>query len=329
MGTLYLTEQGATVTRTGERLLVRKDGKLLHETPALHVDQIVVFGNAGFTTPAVQYVLENGIDVAYLSSRGTYRGRLQPAGAKDATLRQRQYRRSLDGAFCLRVARAVVAGKIRNAAAFCRRQRRLTRDGKRRLKRLDALLPGVDSAGDLPQLLGYEGAAAATYYQVWRTFLKAEGFDFQKRQAHPPPDAVNALLSLGYTLLYNRMFAAVNVVGLDPYLGFFHQPRHGHAALASDLIEEWRAIIVDSIVLTVINRREIKPDDFQRSQRGPRLSKPALTRFLTRFDARLDETVALPGVSGKTACRRAFELQARQLARVVSGEQAAYEPFRV
>lgn len=262
MGTLYLTEQGATVARTGERLLVRKDGKLLQDMPALHVDQIVVFGNAGFTTPAVQYVLENGIDVAYLSSRGTYRGRFQPPGAKDAALRQQQYHRSLDDAFCLRIARAVVAGKIHNAAAFCRRQRRLTHDGKHRLKRLAALLPSVHAAGNMQQLLGYEGAAAATYYQVWRTFLRAD-FDFHKRQAYPPPDAVNALLSLGYTLLYNRMFAAINIVGLDPYQGFFHQRKYGHAALVSDLIEEWRAIIVDSIVLTVINRREIKPDDFQ------------------------------------------------------------------
>ena len=328
MGTLYLTEQGATVTRSGERLLVRKDGKLLYETPALHVDQIVVFGNAGFTTPAVQYVLENGIDVAYLSSHGVYRGRFQPAGAKDATLRQQQYRQSLDDAFCLRVARAIVAGKIHNATAFCRRQRRLTRDGKRRLKRLEALLPDVRTAGSLQQLLGYEGAAAATYYQVWRTFLKAD-FDFQKRQAHPPPDALNALLSLGYTLLYNRMFAAVNIVGLDPYQGFFHQRKHGHAALASDLIEEWRAVVVDSIVLTVINRREIKPDDFQLGNHGPRLTKAALTRFLTRFDTRLNETVSLPGTLGKTTYRRAFELQVRQLARVINGERTVYEAFRV
>lgn len=98
---------------------------------------------------------------------------------------------------------------------------------------------------------------------------------------HPPTDLVNALLSLGYTLLYNQMFAAVNIVGLDAYRGFLHQRKHGHAALASDLIEEWHAIIVDSVVLTVINRREIKVDDFQGSERGLRLSKPALKRFVT------------------------------------------------
>ena len=104
MTTLYLTEQGSVITKTGERLVVRKDGTLLHDVPALHVEQIVVFGNAGFTTPAVRYVLENGIDVAYLSSYGNYRGRFQPAWAKDASIRQQQYQRSLDPAFCLHLA---------------------------------------------------------------------------------------------------------------------------------------------------------------------------------------------------------------------------------
>lgn len=111
MGTLYLTEQGAVVTKTSERLLVRKDGKLLEDLPALHIDQIVVFGNAGFTTPAVSYVLENGIDVAYLSQHGRYRGRLQSTWTKDASLRYQQSRCALDTAFCLRLAQAIVTGK--------------------------------------------------------------------------------------------------------------------------------------------------------------------------------------------------------------------------
>jgi CRISPR-associated protein Cas1 len=328
MGTLYLTEQGSVVTKTGERLLVRKDGKLLHDLPALHVDQIVVFGNAGFTTPAVRYVLENGIDVAYLSSRGNYRGRLQPAWGKDASLRQQQYRRSLDAAFCLQLAQAIVAGKIRNTVAFCRRQRRLSRDSKQRSTAMEALLPKIATAVSIEQLMGYEGTAAATYYRVFRTFMKTD-LGFQGRHAHPPTDPVNALLSLGYTLLYNQLYAAINVVGLDPYQGFFHQHKHGHAALASDLMEEWRAIIVDSIVLTVINRREIKQADFHQTEQGWRLTKEALTRFLKRYDARVSETVWVPAVQGKTPYRRSFELQVRQLGRVIGEQQLTYQPFQL
>lgn len=328
MATLYLTEQGAVVTKTGERLLVRKDGKLLHDLPALHVDQIVVFGNAGFTTPAVRYVLENGIDVAYLSSRGNYRGRLQPAWTKDVLPRQQQYLRAQDAAFCLGIAQAIVTGKIRNAIAFGRRQRRLSRDGKQHIRAMEASLPKIQTATALDQLMGYEGSAAAMYYRIFRTFLKTD-LGFRGRQAHPPADPVNALLSLGYTLLYNQMVAAINIAGLDPYQGFFHQRKHGHAALASDLIEEWRAIIVDSVVLTVINRREIKLSDFQHTERGPRLSKPALTRFLKRYDARVSETASAPAVQGKTPYRRIFELQARQLVRVITEQQPTYQPFQI
>lgn len=125
------------------------------------------------------------------------------------------------------------------------------------------------------------------------------------------------------------MFAAVNIVGPDPYQGFFHQRKHGHAALASDLIEEWRAIIVDSVVLTVINRREIKLSDFHRTEQGIRLSKPALTRFVTRYDARLRDPVFVPALKEKTSYRRVFELQVRQLARVLTEQQTTYEPFRL
>jgi CRISPR-associated protein Cas1 len=125
------------------------------------------------------------------------------------------------------------------------------------------------------------------------------------------------------------MYAAINIVGLDPYQGFFHQRKYGHAALASDLIEEWRAIIVDSIVLTVINRRELKQDDFQPTDRGLHLTKPVLTRFVKRYDARVRETVLAPAIQGKTPYRRVFELQVRHLARVIIGEQATYHPFHL
>ena len=325
MGTLYLTEQGSVITKTGERFLVRKDGELLQDLPAMHVDQIVIFGNANFTTPAMRYVLDSGIEVAYLTSFGGYRGRLQAGWSKDVSLRHQQYARSLDPGFCLQVAQAIVAGKIRNSIGFCRRQRRLGRDAKRRMAAMEALLPKVQEAVNLNQLMGYEGTAAATYYREFRTFLR-EDFGFKTRQAHPPADPLNALLSLGYTLLYNHLYAAISVVGLDPYQGFLHQQKRGHAALASDLVEEWRAIIVDSTVLTVVNRREIKPADFQQTPQGFRLNKPALTHFLKRFDTRVSEDIFAPGINARTSYRRLFEQQARQLGRVIRDQAPTYEP---
>ena len=326
MGTLYITEQGAVISRTGERLVIRKGQTVLQELPAVQVDQIVILGNASLTAPIVPFLLDKGIDVAYLSSRGAYRGRLQPQWTKDATLREAQYRRARNERFCLGVARQIVTGKIRNMSAFCRRQRRFEAADRQRLASMENLIPRVAEATTREQIMGYEGTASATYFGLFRAFLQAN-LGFRRRQAHPPTDPINALLSLGYTLLYNHLYAAINVVGLDPYQGFFHQLKRGHAALASDLVEEWRAIIVDSVVLTVINRREIQREDFQSTPQGLRLTKDALSRFVHRYDERVSEEIFAPTIQGRTSYRRCFELQVRHLARVLTGEETTYQPF--
>lgn len=328
MGTLYLTEQGAVITKTDGRIVVRKDGKILQDVPAIQIEQIVVFGNVGLTTPAVKFILDHGIDVAYLSSRGLYRGRLQPQWSKDGPLRRHQFQRASDQSFCMAVSKDIVLGKLSNTVAFCRRQRRQDGQVSDFLRRTEALASQVTSAETLDEIRGYEGAASAAYFRVLRQFLK-EDLGFRRRIAHPPPDPVNILLSLGYTLLYNHLYAAINVVGLDPYQGFFHQSRRGHAALASDLVEEWRAVIVDSIVLTVINTGEIQAQDFQESKQGLRLSKEALVKFLKRYDARVGEEVFSPTTNYRTSYQRHFELQVRHLARVILVEDAAYQAFRI
>jgi CRISPR-associated protein Cas1 len=326
MGTLYIIEHGAVIARTGERLVIRKGQTVLQELPAVQVDQIVIFGNASLTAPTVPFLLDKGIDVAYLSIRGTYRGRLQPQWSKDAAVREAQYRRARHERFCLGVAQHIVTGKIRNMSVFCRRQRRFEDAHRHRLASMEGLIPQIAKATTREQVMGYEGTASATYFGLLRLFVPG-AMGFRRRLAHPPPDPVNILLSLGYTLLYNHLYAAINVVGLDPYQGFFHQRKRGHAALASDLVEEWRAIIVDSVVLTVLNRREIQREDFQASPQGLRLTKEALTRFVQRYDERVSEEVVAPTIQGRTSYRRCFELQVRQLARVILGEETDYQPF--
>jgi CRISPR-associated protein Cas1 len=328
MSTLYLTEQGSVVTKADGRIVVRKDSQLLQDVPALQVEQIVVFGNVGFTTPAVRFILENGIDVAYLSSRGTYRGRLQPEWSKDGPLRRQQHLRALDPEFCRAVSKSFIMGKLQNTAALCRRQRRRDSAVDALLRRLEALQASVAAAQTLDQIRGYEGTATAGYYAVLRKFLKHD-LGFRRRIAHPPTDPINALLSLGYTLLYNHLYAAINIVGLDPYQGFFHQSKRGHAALASDLMEEWRAVIVDSIVLSTINSGEIRAEHFQETPQGIRLTKEALAKFLKRYDTRVAEEVASPIGNYRTSYRRHFELQVRQFVRVIADEAATYLPFKV
>lgn len=326
MTTLYLTEQGATVTKTDGRLLVRKDGQVLYDLPAVHVDQIVVFGNSHFTAPAVKYVLEQGIDVAYLSTYGMYRGRLQQAMAKDATLRQAQYQRAGEPDFCLSVAKNLVGGKVHNTLAFARRQRGRRSEVKATTRLLRHTLNQLPTASNLEAVRGYEGAAAAAHFRAFRTFLKQD-LGFRSRVRHPPTDPVNALLSLGYTLLYNQTFAAINVVGLDPYLGFFHQTRHGHATLASDLMEEWRPILVDSVVLGLINRDELRAVDFRTRSGRVRLRPEGLRTFLKAYDARVRSEVLYPPTQQRLSYLRCLEMQVRHLSQVLTNQQPDYTPY--
>lgn len=328
MAVIYLTDQGATLTKTDGRMVIRRDKKILLDIPAFKVSQVVIFGNAHLTTPAMNFCLKEGIDVCFLSRWGKYRGRLQPELCKDASLRQRQYSLSQDPQFCLKVARAIVRGKIRNAVAFCRRQRRREKESGERLLAMEEILPQVERAQSLESLRGYEGTAAALYYGLFRGFLK-EDWGFQGRFYHPSSDPLNALLSLGYTLLYNHAYATVNVVGLDPYQGFLHQVHHGHAALASDLMEEFRSILVDSVVLWTANKGLVRPQDFQREGNEFRLNDEGLKRFLSAYDQRLQREIVYPPSGERTSYLRCLELQARHLAQILRGKAQEYRPFEV
>lgn len=330
MTAVYITEQGATLTKTDGRIVVRKDRKVLLDIPAFKVKQVVIFGNAHLTTPAVDFCLKSGIDVAYLSSRGKYRGRLQPEFCKDAGLRQAQYRRSLESEFCLEVAHRIVSGKIRNSLTFCRRQeRRRDREIDSPLQAIERSLHQVALARDLDSTRGYEGIASTAHYRILRDCLKGS-WRFEARIARPPTDPINILLSLGYTLLYNNVYGAINIVGLDPYQGFFHQTRHGHATLASDLMEEFRAIIVDSIVLYAINRDVLTPQDFSGKEgEAPHLSQEGLEKFLGLYANRINAEVIYPQQKVRTSYLRCLELQVRYFARVILGENKGYTPFKV
>jgi len=327
MASLYVIEQGAVVAKANGRFQIRLRGKLLAEVPTQQVDRITAFGNVHFTTPAVTFALREGIDVVFLSSRGTYRGRLQSPWTKDGDLRYLQYAAVSNPEKRLSVAKQIVAGKIQNAAALCARQER-SPVGRSCAKELRLLAKRAGLVQDLAGLRGVEGVASSRYYQAFRSFLKyPHGFSGRKRR--PPTDPVNALLSLGYTLLWSDMWAMVNAVGLDPYLGMLHEPRHGHAALVSDLIEEWRPTIVDALVLFLLNRAELTANDFRFLKNGKvQLVKAGLARFVTRYEQRLSRRVYHPRLCRHLTYRQCLETQARHLAAFVRGEVAIYQPFR-
>ena len=238
MAILYITQQGAVLHKSGNQVIVKKNREVLQEIPIVQLDEVIIFGNGHLTTQAMGYLLNKGIPVSFLSSRGTYKGRLQPGYARDVLIRQRQYTVAADQQQCLELAKGFVRGKLKNAIRFCKRQRTQNAEIESAINGIQKPLQNLEGAQNLESLLGYEGAAAAAYYRAFRQFLSND-WKFTTRQFRPPPDPINAMLSLGYTLLYNHVYAFSNVVGFDPYCGYFHQPKHGHATLASDLMEEF------------------------------------------------------------------------------------------
>lgn len=355
MAVIYVTTQGACVQRRSGQLVVCKQAEVLQNVPETHVEQIVLFGNAHLTTPVVAFCLERAVDVAYLSVMGNFRGRLHGDLHKVAQLRQSQYAKAFDAQFQVQQARAIVGGKLDSLIAFARRQHanaarptvasetvksRIVKSvsvdsagvesadiGGKDFALLQRLRRSVKSAASVETLLGLEGAASAAYFRMFAGWLPA-GWTFAKRTAHPPQDATNALMSLSYTLLYNRIVGLCNVVGLDPYVGCFHLPHHGHAALASDMLEEFRAGFCDALVLKVLRRGQIKPSDIVAKKSEFRLHDAALKIFLTEFETRLNTRRHNPLHKDMSLTyRQIIERQIRDFARVVKGELAEYRPF--
>jgi len=327
MAILYVTEQGATVGFTGGRIVVRKDKHILDELPVIKLEQIVAVGRINITPWVINYCLRAGVEISYLSSPGHFAGRLQPEPNRNVIPRQRQFERASDADFMLGMAKRIVTGKIRNMIAMVKGQRRMRTEDAASQSEMEAILPRVEGAASADSLYGYEGSASASYFKSVRAALRGD-WGFDARIYHPPTDPVNVLLSLGYTLLYKDMHAAISIVGLDPYLGCFHKPRQGHAALASDLIEEHRAVLVDRMVLTTLNKRIIAPDEFQQEADGRhKLAPPAFKRFLKIYADALNETVLYPPLARKLTYRYLIEHQVRHYSRVITGDDPEYRPF--
>ncbi len=338
MPTLYITEPGARLEKEYRRLLVTKDDEVLLSVPLRQVTEVVLIGRAGVTTPALWALLRAGAGLTIASRSGRLLGRLRPAEARNLVLRRRQYACSGDEVFSLSVSRAFITGKLANSRVLAMRILRsrnlpaedaLSRQLNDRLARLNEALEAATAAGDLPALRGFEGRGARAYFGILRAAFRWRGPPFEKRTRRPPRDPINSLLSLGYTLLTDALFTAAEVAGLDPYAGFFHADKYGRPALALDLVEEFRALIVDSVVLTVINKRILQEKDFtEGDDDGIYLTRRGLRLFLQQFVRRLNTKVYHPVAGRQLSYQKCFEIQARQLRKVIEGQVERYQPFR-
>jgi CRISPR-associated protein Cas1 len=362
MPTLYLTEEYALVRRDGEdSLLVEipvrkgKNGAVSaparkERIPLIKIDEVAVFGEITLTASALHLLLERNIEITFLGSYGQFKGRLSPPFSRNAILRMAQYRAHQDMAQRCELARRFVIGKLANQRLRLQRFHRTHRDAEvsQAVGQLSGIIQNLESlawrepphtrpvaGGDnrvegtpLETILGLEGTGSAIYFRCFGKLLSnPQQWPFPGRVKRPPTDPVNALLSFGYSLLTNKVASALQLVGFDHYVGYLHSSFYGRPALALDLIEEFRPVIVDSVVLTLLNNRMFTVNDFVAELGAYRLKDEKRKVFFTKLEERLDEEVSHPTFGYKTSYRRCIELQGRLLAKYVTGEIKQYPPF--
>jgi CRISP-associated protein Cas1 len=287
-----------------------------------------VFGNIQLTTQVMGFLLDRGIDTAFISLGGRLKGRLMPLDSKNVELRLRQFEMVRDQRFALRVARAIVAGKISNCCEVLSRYQRNHAECnvKSELAELAGAAEQSDEAQSVDSLRGVEGQAAAVYFRAFARLLR-KGLAFSRRTRRPPTDPVNSLLSFGYSLLYNEAIGALAAVGVDPYLGFYHAVRYGRCSLALDLMEEMRPLVVDRLVLNLLNLEAIKAADFEPGQEGGvYLASQGRRRFLAEYERALTNEFTSRRKPEQASLRHALHDQALKMQRAIV-EAKPYRPF--
>ena len=328
MATLYLTEPGTALQKDGETLVITRDGQSVETVPLIKVDQVVVMGQGiKVTTPALFTLVRKGIDLTYLTGKsGRFVARMQGEAAKFVQLRFRQSLMVANPAGSIAFAREFVRGKLHNQRALVLRHSTRGAESRRAISGIQAMLDRLDGTADADVLRGLEGQSAALYFPAFARMLNRD-MGFSRRIYYPPTDPVNAMLSFGYTMLLHRIMGAIGIVGLDPYLGFFHVVDYGRPSLALDIEEEFRPVLVDSLVLSLVNSHAIGPDDFvpARNKRGVLLTDPARERYIEAFETRLASPLLYPPTNQTTTYTRGLELQCRQVARCLMGQQSSYQ----
>ena len=330
---LYVKEQWATIGKSGDRLVVKRRGGDPVEYKLLDVSEVSVYGNVQITTQALRELCARNIPVSFASYGGWFYGMLTGTVSKNIYVRIAQHEAYADQKRSMGIARQIVYGKARNCATMLRRN---GPDGDEPVAAavldLESLAERALSEKKYDALLGIEGMAARVYFGRFASMVKAggaaAGFSFEGRSRRPPRDPLNAVLSYLYMLLEKDARLAAMRVGLDPYLGFLHRPRHGKAALALDMMEEFRPLIADSVCLRAVNTGRVSESDFVRTGIGTSMTDAARRTLLDAYSRRLDEQVMHPLLGYSASYRRVLETQARLLSRHLLGEVPSYPAFR-
>lgn len=329
MRTLYVSRQDCYVALQQESLVVKQKGTIYGQVQLPLLEQVLVFGKSQITTQAIRACLERNIPIAYLSRMGYCYGRLMPLERGYRHLSR--YQQELTFIDKLIVAQKIVTAKLKNSRVLLQRQqRRSPKDSiQLNLKTIEYIIAKIPQAQTLEQLMGLEGAGTAQYFNSFGECLNEPNFPFLGRSRRPPTNPVNALLSFGYQVLWNHLLSLIELQGLDPYYACLHQGSERHAALASDLIEEFRAPIIDSLVLWLINSKVMNAQtDFEHSGGGCFLNNIGRTKYLKFWLQRMEETIKAP--SGEQQPRwDLLTQQVKQFKQFVYNPTAYYSPYEI
>ncbi len=292
MITLYVSQQGCYVTLDKETLLI-KQGETIHSQVQLpFLEQILIFGKSQISTQAIRACLWRNIPIAYLSRMGYCYGRLMPIERGYRQLSR--YQQQLTAIDRLLVAQKIVQAKLKNSRVLLMRQQRRkpSETSEFAIKSLEVLIQKAAKAETIERLMGLEGSGANQYFSAFGEYLNGPNFVFLARSRRPPGNPVNAMLSFGYQTLWNHLLALIELQGLDPYHACLHQGTERHAALASDLIEEFRAPLIDSLVMWLVNSKVMDAEkDFEYHNGGCYLNNTGRPKYLKFFLQRLEEEV--------------------------------------
>lgn len=326
---LYVQSAGSRVGKDGEVLSVVDREGAKTKVRLIDVSQVALFGNVQISSSAISALSKRDVPICHFGFGGWFVGITHGIGPRNARVRVPQYRHAASPEMCLALARGFVVRKIKNCRTLLRRN---GRDVDRSvLDDLERTASAAAKASSLDSLLGFEGTAARTYFGAFSSMLKGtdvSAFDLQARNRRPPRDPINALLSLAYSVLSRDWTIALLSVGLDPFLGFYHQPRNGRAALALDLMEEFRPLIGDSVVIQVVNNGEVAGDDFVRRGPAVALNDSGRKKFFLAYERRMAQEVRHPLFGYELSYRRLLEVQARLFARHLTGELPSYDGIR-
>ena len=332
MGTVYITQEyDSFIRKTDERLTIKADKKKLLDVPLIKIDGLVIMGQATISPAIINELLERKIPLSFVTATGRYKGCLQPELTKNIFVRKAQWLAAGETETAIHLVRGFVRGKLKNYRHLLMRRRReySELDLDTGIIKLEQAITPIDYTNNIDSLRGLEGAGSAAYFSCFNQLIQNLNFNFKSRVRRPPTDPVNSLLSLGYSLLRHDVQSAVNIVGFDPYLGYLHYQRYGRPSLALDLMEEFRPLIVDAMVLNAINKEKLSPDDFisEPISNAVSLTKEGLKIFLRLYEQKKQSKFKHPVLKRQCNYQEAFEIQARMMAKYLMSETDKYPPL--